>query len=52
MFCDKLVNYKDKDVVLNAIHDLSIECFGMEADINEKFGREKFFAFADFMIPD
>ena len=31
VFCDKLVNNKDKDTVLNAINDLSIECFGMEA---------------------
>ena len=29
VFCDKLVNNKDKDTVLNAIHDISIESFGM-----------------------
>lgn len=34
VFCDKLVNNKDKETVLNAIHDFSIECFGMEAEIN------------------
>lgn len=52
MFCDKLVNNKDKDVVLNAINDFSSECFGMNEEINEKFARDKFFAFADFLIPD
>lgn len=31
VFCDKLVNNKDKDTVLNAIHDISIESFGMES---------------------
>jgi hypothetical protein len=29
VFCDKLVNNKDKDTVLNAINDISIESFGM-----------------------
>jgi len=24
----------------------------MEAEINDKFARDKFFAFADFLIPD
>lgn len=52
VFCDKLVNNKDKDTVINAINEISIESFGMEAEINEKFAREKFFAFADFLTPD
>lgn len=52
VFCDKLVNNKDKDTVLNAIHDISIESFGMEAEINEKFSRDKAFLFADFLTPD
>lgn len=52
VFCDKLVNNKDKDTILNAIHDISIESFGMEAEINDKFGRDKHFLFADFLIPD
>ncbi len=39
VFCDKLVNNKDKDTVLNAINDISIESFGMEAEINDKFSR-------------
>lgn len=52
VFCDKLVNNKDKDTVLNAINDISIESFGMEAEINDKFGRDKFWAFADFMTAD
>ena len=52
VFCDKLVNNKDKDTVLNAINDISIQSFGMEAQINEKFARDKFFAFVDFMTPD
>ncbi len=52
MFCDKLVNNKDKDTVLNAINDISIDSFGMEADINDKFAREKLFVFADFLTPD
>ena len=29
VFCDKLVNNKDKDTVLDAIHKISIESFGM-----------------------
>ena len=52
VFCDKLVNNKDKDVILNAINDFSSECFGMTEEINEKFSRDKFFAFADFLTPD
>ena len=52
VFCDKLVNNKDKDTILNAIHDISIESFGMETEINDKFGRDKHFLFADFLIPD
>lgn len=30
VFCDKLVNNKDKDTVIDAIHKISIENFGME----------------------
>jgi dynein heavy chain len=52
VFCDKLVNNKDKHTVLNAINDISIESFGMEAEINDKFSREKDFLFADFLISD
>lgn len=52
VFCDKLVNNKDKDTVLNAINDISIESFGMEPEINEKFARDKFFAFADYLTAD
>lgn len=52
VFCDKLVNNKDKDVILNAINDFSSECFGMTEEINEKFSRDKFFAFSDFLTPD
>ena len=52
VFCDKLVNNKDKDTVLDAIHTISIESFGMEADINDKFSRDKNFLFTDFLTPD
>ncbi len=52
VFCDKLVNNKDKDTVIDAIHTNSIESFGMEAEINEKFNRDKHFLFADFLIAD
>lgn len=41
VFCDKLVNNKDKDTVIDAIHKISIENFGMENEINDKFSREK-----------
>jgi len=52
VFCDKLVNNKDKDTVIDAIHTISIESFGMEAEINEKFNRDKHFLFTDFLTPD
>lgn len=52
VFCDKLVNNKDKDTVLDAIHKISIESFGMENEINEKFSKDKQFLFSDFLIPD
>ena len=52
VFCDKLVNNKDKDTVIDAIHKISIESFGMENEINEKFSRDKNFLFADFLEAD
>lgn len=52
VFCDKLVNNKDKDTVIDAIHKISIEKFGYEAEINEKFSREKDFLFCDFLEDD
>ena len=53
VFCDKLINSKDKDVVLNYIHDISLDSFeGLQADINDKFAREKIFLFCDFLIAD
>jgi dynein heavy chain len=53
VFCDKLINSKDKDTVLNYIHDISLDSFeGLQADINEKFARDKIFLFCDFLIPD
>lgn len=52
VFCDKLVNNKDKDTVLDAIHKISIESFGMENEINDKFGKDKEFLFCNFMEPN
>lgn len=53
VFCDKLINSKDKDVVLNYIHDISLDSFeGLAADINDKFARDKTFLFCDFLIAD
>ncbi len=52
VFSDKLVNNKDKDTFLNAINDISIESFGMEPEINEKFARDTFLAFADYLTAD
>jgi len=53
VFCDKLINSKDKDTVLNYIHDISLDSFeSQQADINEKFGRDKHFLFCDFLIAD
>lgn len=52
VFCDKLVNNKDKDTVLDAIHKISIQNFGMENEINDKFSKDKEFLFSDFMEPD
>ncbi len=33
VFCDKLVNNKDKDTVLQAIHDIARDSFGMESEM-------------------
>lgn len=53
VFCDKLINSRDKDIVLNYIHDISLDSFpGLEADINDKFARDKIFLFCDFLVPD
>ena len=52
VFCDKLVNNKDKDTVIDAIHKISIEKFGMENEINEQFARDKQFLFCDFLEDD
>lgn len=53
VFCDKLINSKDKDIVLNYIHDISLDSFdGLQADINDKFSRERIFLFCDFLIAD
>ena len=52
VFCDKLVNNKDKDTVIDAIHKISIEKFGMENEINEKFARDRQFLFCDFLEDD
>lgn len=53
VFCDKLINSKDKDTVLNYIHDISLDSFpGLENEINDKFARDKVFLFCDFLLPD
>lgn len=53
VFVDKLTTIKDKEQVLNAIQEISIENFSqLESDILERFSKEKMLLFCDFLRED
>lgn len=53
VFIDKLINNKDKDYVLNILHEITLEVFPQfETDILEKFNKEKPIYFCNFLQED
>lgn len=54
VFCDKLINNHDKDIIINYIHEVSIDKFGyLESEIIEKLTKkEKPIYFCDFLRED
>jgi len=53
VFVDKLTNSKDKETVLNYIHDIAQENFSQhEAEINDKLSKDKTIYFCNFLRAD
>lgn len=54
VFCDKLVNNKDKEVVLNYINEITSESFShLQNEIEERLmNKDKFLLFCDFLRED
>lgn len=53
VFVDKLVNNKDKELVILQIQEYSLSNFSrVESEILDKFGHDKTFLFCDFLRED
>lgn len=54
VFCDKLVNNRDKEIVMNYINEITSESFGhLENEIQERLmNKDKYMLFCDFLRED